>query len=524
MKETWNVAVLASKDPKYLTEFDAFVKDIENVGVSHNIRFVFFEFDGNPEHTLISKYLFTGNRSEEKAPGDCNDLYNPQHLITFFKTHVVVKDSETETNRYIVITHGHGAGLGVLAKLEPTRVPENIKAELISNSKDGHESFNIASSIKDFESKFDLLSKQNNQIAYLTANSIVPKLTTDEIKMIPEETLKFFNDKITENPVIKPLLNEFENFRIDYKERTKFVLTLLTGQDLNFIFSNSFEKKIDVLITINCFTQMFELGLGLKDSISLLVAPQTMIPFYGVNYAPLFSLLNNAGPSSLSLMAISKNITSYFWPKYIQPDIETIFKKNYPDFKIEDTSFCCNSLGQYSALDELIGEVGQKLNALKDKSIQIRGIISEARKKCRDLSPSGDYGVVDFTLFFQNVLFGLKSRNEILADQDNMTVFVHLNALFYKLIMDIRKNSNLSIMMCEAKNYVALDIDNNIQNGIDYVSLSPFFISIFFPDNKKSIMQDLLRPKLGSLTRAVQPLGKPSYKDWSDFVIDLFNS
>ena len=527
MKEIWNIAVLASKDPNYTNAYDALLKDVESLGPSHNIRFIFFEFNGKPIETKVFKYLFNSNKSEETAAADCSDLYNLQHIITFFKNHVVKKDSETETNRYMVITWGHGAGLGVLAKLETPVIPDYIKSEFTNVAKYGNESSEVISFLKDIETQFNYRSKINNQLAFLKANLVLPKIIQEEsIEAIEKTVLKgIFKNNITDNPDFEPALKKLEQFTTDFKEKDTYVLTLLTGQDLDFVFNASFEKnkKIDVLITINCFTQMLELGLGLKSKVSLLVAPQTMIPFYGVNYEELFKLLNSSGNSSLSLKKISKNITSYFWPKYIQPDLEEIYRINYENYRIEDTSFSCNNLEHYSDLEELIGQVGRNLLTLKQNDRrEVWGIITEAREKCKDISPGGDYGVIDFTLFFQNVLFGLQANRDKL-DPRAMEIFMLLNNLFYKLITEIRQKSNLSIMMCEGKNYVALDVDDNSHTGIDYVSLSPFFISIFFPGNKTSIMQELLRPKLGSL---VDPpiTEKPSYKDWYNFVIELFNS
>ena len=121
---------------------------------------------------------------------------------------------------------------------------------------------------------------------------------------------------------------------------------------------------------------MFEVGWALKDWVDVYAAPQTVVPFSGINYIKLFEALLNIDDSPNALrpsVQIARNITENFLPKYIEAEMKR--KKEDKDKKDKDKkediiirdvdvrqiSISVNDLRNYDKISEIINQLGDFL-------------------------------------------------------------------------------------------------------------------------------------------------------------------
>lgn len=512
MQEIWNIVILSSKDKHYETEYRNLMTDVTAMKIHNNIRYIIYEYDhdAGPENTKIFEFPFTNERVEISAK-DHSDLYKKEDLINFFKNVVIRSNSEGILNRYMIITWGHGAGLGVFAKIETPPLKKVL-----------HHDMEVA--VMD-ENIFKLAKETADQIVlqqvFLNANNLINEidLHSNFSPIIKTFELAGNLKKNDEN------LNALESFKEALTATIPPQLKMLSGANLADIFSQSFPKeaKVDVLITVNCYTQCLEFGNRLRDAVSLLVAPQTMIPFEGINYYQLFKYINDNRDRRIETGQIARNITSCFWSKYDLVDLDTEFSKNYPGFPLKATSFSCNNLAIYADIESVIGETGHILNQLcVYEKIKIKFFITRARNRCQDLTASGDYGMIDFTVFFQNIISILNTRKDELKDADEsiLTLIARLNTLYVDFVIKLRTTCCLSLSMSQSEAYIQNDA--NITDGnINLISRSPFFLSIFFPNEQNSAMIGMLKqPAMFATGIGIKT--SFNYDDWRSFVKNLY--
>lgn len=110
---------MSSKDSHYDEEYKHLMDDVTALIEHKNIRFIIYEYDDKKKAagTKIYEYAFNNQRIEISAQ-DCGDLYQKADLIYFFKNIVYKENTIDLLNKYMIITWGHGAGMGVFAKIE----------------------------------------------------------------------------------------------------------------------------------------------------------------------------------------------------------------------------------------------------------------------------------------------------------------------------------------------------------------------------------------------------------------------
>lgn len=509
MQEIWNIVIMSSKDSHYDEEYKHLMDDVTALIEHKNIRFIIYEYDDKKKAagTKIYEYAFNNQRIEISAQ-DCGDLYQKADLIYFFKNIVYKENTIDLLNKYMIITWGHGAGMGVFAKIE--RIPRK------KGLHDGTE-IELLGEIE-FEKAREDVEKSLSRQLFWTANNLASEIDLQSLAspIINNLNISTHIDLTEENT------NLFEHFKNDFNNVIPRKLKMLTGTVLNDIFSSSFPQNtmIDVLITINCYTQCFEFGNCLRSKVSLLVAPQTMIPFEGINYRQLFSFINDNREKNIEADKIARNLTTSFWPKYERNDLREFFSTNYASFPLGETSFSCNLLGVYNDIELIIGEVGFILNKLCSSDQVLRSTIITARDRCEDTTAGKDYGLIDFTIFFQSLIIDLNNNKKNLPLDLNESLD-KLNTLYLNFIENARKNCCLSLCMSHADAYIQFDGNITEKRPVKISSRSPFFLSIFFPNEMKAAMPILLAPAVAAATGA-GTTNTFNYDNWKTFVTNLF--
>lgn len=204
---------------------------------------------------------------------------------------------------------------------------------------------------------------------------------------------------------------------------------------------------------------MLETGYELKDTVKLLVAPQASIPISGINFRRLFDLIEKAPDTSLEF--ISKNITSGYWRKYNNKFFLRQFRKRYPEYLLDKVSISCNLLGVYDQLMDLMNSVATELLSYLNEipNYEKKVLIRKARENCEEMDERNETGIIDVINFMTNLILHLNKNDKI-----KWKKYLHG-------IKKIRRLVCLSQLRAATRFY----------KPSRRKTLSPYFISIFFP-------------------------------------------
>lgn len=187
------------------------------------------------------------------------------------------------------------------------------------------------------------------------------------------------------------------------ERRNDRTFRMITGEQLASIFEQSIGKA-NVLIAVNCYTQMLETGFSLKNTVDLFIAPQTTMTYYGVHYAKLFDLLENN--PCVGLQAVADNVINNFLLKYSEEPFRSTELTRYADE--QNPNLVClsaNYLSEYDALIDCVNELTDYLmQGFESGKEWLLDAAIRARRSCADLTPSRSFGFIDLSFFLEQLL------------------------------------------------------------------------------------------------------------------------
>jgi hypothetical protein len=165
----------------------------------------------------------------------------------------------------------------------------------------------------------------------------------------------------------------------EWVKKIKKIIKVINAKELNDIIKEGLDK-VDVLLTMNCYMQMFETCLPLQETVGLVISPQTTITFWGYNYFQLFKIIIESPKCTDKI--ISKNITSFYSSKYFDKELEPINGLN-------DVSISCIDLKRFNCVLENFEDIATYINSNLETEFetsigtyQLKHYVELARRKC----------------------------------------------------------------------------------------------------------------------------------------------
>jgi hypothetical protein len=340
-----------------------------------NIKYIIFFYDQRKGIAKIRIPDYTALQTEFIQLGEdipIPNFYDGAAISAFFIEHV--KTPLSDNHGQILMTWGHGAGFGLFPSVEKI------------NGLFAHANLEM-------DGRHTQLYGQMKSLFFLQAH-------------LPIEDDSFQIDKL-HSEFSDLIALPHNDFLIHYFDFPGSVLKLQ-------VFREALKNgigKVDILITMNCYMQLFETCYYLKDVVDTMISPQTTIPFWGFNYEEFARLLNNK--SNLTVEAICENVCIYFRQKYYNDFMQGIKKQNRLKVLMPDeVAFSANKLSAYENIRSLLQKIFERLNKnwettfylFFNRSAELSKIIDHARKKCFELA-SSDFvsGVIDIKTFFDNL-------------------------------------------------------------------------------------------------------------------------
>jgi Clostripain family len=224
------------------------------------------------------------------------------------------------------------------------------------------------------------------------------------------------------------------NGRLGASKRKKAHTDMLTMEELSASIKAGFNRKVDIMIMVNCNMQMIETGYSLRENVDYLVGSESMFWVYGINYREVLWQLDNLyrlKPSSIAALCI----------KTLESRYERIDKLEY----LNDVSFSAIDLKKmlpvYKKLDELAAIIIEDIKNVRTKL----KAITKARRAGVDLS---QFNLTKAEkdgyepLFFYDLLWFLKN----IGDYDDRVA--EIESLFKQAVLnkhigsDFKKNGN----------------------------------------------------------------------------------
>lgn len=478
----WKVAIIMAHDGETYFEYSDLEQSILNQPHFDNLSYAIFYYNQKYQKYSIKevkreekrKYLkelevtreYNGDDTHEKL-----DFYDKKTIIKFLQENVSSHDTENIIH-YLVITWGHGGGLFYFPPETIDRVKETLSAFTFTEDKSlAAITEQIVENINNYALFKASASLQRSEIPYPFVNK------------------EMFSEKNLEN---RAFLEQLDAINKGIEKD----LILYTAFQLNEIFSAGLPKEIDVYFAMNCYTQMLETGFELRKSVKMMVAPQTTIPFAGINYTALFNLLGtNPG---MELRDIAENITVNFDDKYFANPFKNDFKSRYPVFPLSSVSISCNLLKEYDAFIGYLNELADILECLFNTGNTEQNIISisKARFNCRDLTTDGVSCIIDITNFFNQL--------DVFLPGSKYPSFINLKEKY----LAQREKTIVSIKLAGPHSYPMLSSAGQIKKY-----RSPLFMSIFAP----AVMSTIPTQRLLGMYRNV-PSEFHILSRWDDFM------
>jgi hypothetical protein len=454
---TWKISVIVQQDGESCFEFteleDAILSQKQSKAITYKM---FFYSQGTGmasiktvDYSKEGKAFFREEGRSFKA-----NLYDSKVLTKFLKDYVW--PNETKNERHMIITFGHGAGLGFFSYLEPD--PNNNKDTSNKvNFFSGEENLDIS------DAYLEAINDDLNFFTFLIANLSLPAPNFDSL---PD--LLTAKDFTSSKSVISRILRK---------------LNLISAQQLAQIIGEGLGKPVDFLITINCYTQMLDVGYELKDVVRFLASAETRIPFTGINYCKLLEKMVEM--PDLSEDYISNNIIENFKCKYENQPFKDNYERRYSGRRpvsIDLVALSVNRLEEYKSLVEKLNPVLEDLIKLNSMILsdgkELKFKINDARSVCGDLSKDDTHEIIDLLHFLDEIIKRIpEPEQKTIRSKYDEFVKQHTNCII-KFLKPIGPPDP----------YIPQPL------GMDSVSDSPNYLSVFFPSGKTNeIAMNLLK-------------------------------
>lgn len=443
-KHFWRIAIIMAHDGETFFEYNDLEQSILDQRKFENLSYVIFyhnqEYKRNSIRELISNEYKRApyfKRHEKSKEFEELDFYDENVFGRFLKEVVAFTCSGEDVCHYLIITWGHGGGLVYYPPLDL------IVKILKSSGLYEYDGFTNKDFLKTF---LDSVKVNILKYAFLKANFSIAAVEQAPPFIDPS----MFVGKTMLSPEFLEKINKVNRF-------IENEVKLYTAVQLNRIFKASFSTRIDIYFALNCYTQMIETGYELAESVDMMIASQTAMPFTGINYYSLFNKLEeNPG---LDTRVVATEVPEDFNLKYTYKPFINVFKKRYPKFPLSGTSFSCNSLDRYDAILPCINRLEKLLRDIYDSNnVSYNQAASFARYNCRDLSLNDTHGLIDLTNFFNQLE-------------------IHLPGPLKSELIEIKHEFALQRQQCMASMRYATSEYYSSKVPSD----SPYFLSIFAP-------------------------------------------
>lgn len=304
-----------------------------------------------------------------------------------------------DADRYMLFTWDHGAGFGIF-NYEPKGpgIPFKNKRYFDSvffeslNSPQYKSPFKITPFLNGELTEED--EAEENKVEVISTKRFV----TNNAKKVLIGTEESF-------AISSYNYNKLLSYSADYDLEDDEITDMLTMDELNKAIAAVFkDKKISVLVMMNCWMQMIETGFAFRDTVDILVAPETTLMFNAYNYPAIFEKLNE-NPTEITNEAIA-----VFCSKSAE--------KTYSDLKASFSKVAISAVRP--ALAEKINDaVTLFFESLDINNNTVKSNLKKLRNKCTDISKLGlsRYETPEYQLYnfidFVNYFNGLNDSNLI---------------------------------------------------------------------------------------------------------------
>jgi hypothetical protein len=439
----WHISVVMQYTEDFkLFEYPELIKSIEAQLSTTNLKFTVFRYfvpdaPEKPGSADIIQY-YKGAVPAPTVNWANINIWDPNMLKKFFRKYV----AKVNCSRHMVLLWGHGAGLGYFPYPEAGSQFTTEQFNKIFKQYDVGDDKNLT--IDRTESKPQDLVKL---LSYLKAN------TSKKINLKPQ------------NRMAGLIVNNDIKYTISDVRALDESIRVLTAYQLAGILK-VIGKKVNLLISANCYSQFFEVGYVLKEQVEFLVAPQTFFPSTSINYNKLFASMQRRPATTYSL---ARNVCINFMSKYKDKRYMAELREAKPNYKVKfkQVSLSGNNLSYYEPLLEYINELAiwliKNFSKKVDSTELFYVLLREARRLCYDpfdpIDP--DAGIMDFLHFVKQLQYQLKKTGN-----------VELNERLKK-IKDLRKQICSKAFLPASFKGMYQDIGNGRP------SLSPYFLSVF---------------------------------------------
>lgn len=315
------------------------------------------------------------------------NIQDEEHIASFFKN-LVLKEFIAE--KYMMFTWDHGCVYGIFKEANGSEI-----------------------SFEDIEN----LDKEKNSLTLSNYFSVVGFNKITKINE-PDNTGDHFKNKLLE------LKNAAET-------KAKNMLTI---SELSNAITWAFERKVDVLVMMNCFMQNFDVGYQLSGNVNFLVAPETYIYMNGYNYKNILKRLCNH-PEISPKKAARIIVKSYKTKKYKVPQQKID--------ALKEVVVSSNNLNYYHEMSLILDKLAVILiDLLESDFVKIK----ECREKLSFIPRTGTFIIADPFSFLNKI-------PKLISNKDYCKYLQLFNTVHKKCIKNIYTGSNFKLKNIDAGAY-----------------------------------------------------------------------